>query len=154
MEKEHTESNGFRYDAGMKIQELRNYQPKCQRFDDLDWPTRRRAEEYLARFLERWQGNLPNWRLAILVACARQCARLNYDSSWGRRMRATKAGKRSRLCAVMNNRDPLVIARGRRSLLCKLRRQKQGKLSPAEMSDKRYRRAVERMAQLNALAGI
>ena len=113
----------------MKIEGLRKYRPTRNGFSDLEAETQWRAERYLSRFVSRWRGNLPFWRQALLIACARRRARMNYDSASGRKMRAIKAGKRSRLYAIMGNRDrdPLTKARDRRSLLCKLRREKQAK---------------------------
>ncbi len=61
-------------------------------FNDLPPAMRTHAEQWLARFRDRWQWNLPNWRLAILIGRARYLALNPPNSAWGRRMLAARGG--------------------------------------------------------------
>jgi hypothetical protein len=46
-----------------------------------------------ANLCQKWAGNLPSWRKAILAGRARRLALHPPDSAWGRRMRATRGGR-------------------------------------------------------------
>src|SRR5690242_8662489 len=61
-------------------------------FRDMPSAARDRAEKLVSKFFERWQGDLPNWRRAILVGQARRLAMNPPDSGWGRRMLAARGG--------------------------------------------------------------
>ena len=65
---------------------------KREYFADLPEDEKRDAEKWLLRFRRRWEGNLPNWRLAILVGRARRLALQRPDSAWGRSMLAARGG--------------------------------------------------------------
>jgi hypothetical protein len=62
-------------------------------FDEMPPEVRRRAEEWFAKFRDRWEWNLPNWRLAILVGQARRLALNPPSSAWGRSMLAARGGR-------------------------------------------------------------
>jgi hypothetical protein len=80
----------------MRIESLRKYRVRNLHgyFQDLPWEVRNRAQMLLHRFCERWQGNLPRWRFAILVGQAKRLARMSDDdrSAWGRKMLAKRGG--------------------------------------------------------------
>lgn len=50
------------------------------------------AYRWMHRFCERWRGDLPGWRLAILVGQARRLALNPPSSAWGRSMLAKRGG--------------------------------------------------------------
>jgi hypothetical protein len=80
----------------MRIEGLRKFRGRNPRgyFEDLPWEAKRRARELLHRFCERWRGNLPKWRFAILVGQAKRLARTTPEerSAWGRKMLAKRGG--------------------------------------------------------------
>jgi hypothetical protein len=43
-------------------------------FSELTWEQQRAAEQWLWKFCARWEGNLPNWRRAILIGVAKRLA--------------------------------------------------------------------------------
>jgi len=43
-------------------------------FSELTWEQQRAAEKWLWKFCARWEGNLPNWRRAILIGVAKRLA--------------------------------------------------------------------------------
>lgn len=43
-------------------------------FASLTWEQQRVAEQWLWKFCKRWEGNLPNWRRAILIGVAKRLA--------------------------------------------------------------------------------
>jgi hypothetical protein len=61
-------------------------------FDDLPIKLRWEAERQLARLCDRWRGNLPGWRRAILIGRARWLALNPPTSEWGRSMLAKRGG--------------------------------------------------------------
>jgi hypothetical protein len=61
-------------------------------FDDLPLEFRWKAERWFAHFCERWRGNLPGWRRAILLGRARWLAQHPPTSQWGRSMLAKRGG--------------------------------------------------------------
>jgi hypothetical protein len=61
-------------------------------FAALTWPQQRAAEQLLWKFCQRWAGNLPQWRRAILVGQAKRLALNPPDSAWARRMLAKRGG--------------------------------------------------------------
>jgi hypothetical protein len=61
-------------------------------FASLTWQQQRAAEQLLWKFCQRWAGNLPRWRRAILVGQAKQLALHPRDSDWARRMLAKRGG--------------------------------------------------------------
>jgi len=66
--------------------------PRGDYFADLPHPVRERARRWLSIFRRRWHGNLPGWRLGILIGQARRLARNPPASDWGRSMKARKGG--------------------------------------------------------------
>jgi len=80
----------------MRIEGLRKYRGRNPRgyFEDLPWEAKRRAQILLHRLCERWRGNLPQWRLAILIGQAKRLARMSPEerSAWGRSMLAKRGG--------------------------------------------------------------
>jgi hypothetical protein len=70
--------------------------PRKQRgadpFSDLSLIQRRQAEERFGRLCEKWAGNLPSWRRAILAGVARRLTLHPPGSEWGKRMRRIKGG--------------------------------------------------------------
>jgi hypothetical protein len=61
-------------------------------FGDLPLIQRLQAEDRFSRLCERWAGNLPSWRRAILAGVARRLTLHPPDSDWGKRMRRIKGG--------------------------------------------------------------
>ena len=61
-------------------------------FVDLPLSQRVKAEAEFRRLCEKWSGNLPSWRRAILAGVARRLVLHPHDSEWGRRMRRIKGG--------------------------------------------------------------
>jgi hypothetical protein len=80
----------------MRIEGLRKFRGRNPRgyFEDLPWEAKQRAQLLLHRFCERWRGNLPPWRFAILVGQAGRLARTTPEerSAWGRKMLAKRGG--------------------------------------------------------------
>jgi hypothetical protein len=80
----------------MRIDGLRKFRGRNPRgyFQDLTWEDRQRAYAWLHKLCERWQGNLPQWRLAILIGQAKRLARMSDDdrSAWGHKMLAKRGG--------------------------------------------------------------
>ncbi len=81
----------------MRISNLDRYRNKSRLsyFQDLPWDARRRAYQWLDRFVKRWEareGIIPPWRFAILVGQARRLALNPPTSSWGRSMLAKRGG--------------------------------------------------------------
>src|SRR6266581_6418627 len=78
----------------MRIWTLKKYQQRVKGglFSDLPQHVRDRASRLLAGFRERWRGNLPQWRLAILVGQAKRLALHPPTSEWGRSMLAKRGG--------------------------------------------------------------
>jgi hypothetical protein len=61
-------------------------------FGDLPFIQRLQAEERFRQLCDRWAGNLPSWRRAILVGVARRLTLHPPSSAWGKRMRRIKGG--------------------------------------------------------------
>jgi hypothetical protein len=61
-------------------------------FGDLPLIQRLRAEDRFRRLCEKWAGNLPSWRRAVLAGVARRLTLHPPDSEWGKRMRRIKGG--------------------------------------------------------------
>lgn len=78
----------------MRIWALKKYQQRVKGglFSDLPQHVRERASLLLAGFRERWRGNLPQWRLAILVGQAKRLALHPPTSEWGRSMLSKRGG--------------------------------------------------------------
>ena len=74
------------------LEHYRKPAPPGGAFADLTWQQQRTAEQLLWRFCQRWAGNLPPWRRAILVGQAKRLALNPPDSAWGRRMLAKRGG--------------------------------------------------------------
>src|SRR5215470_11195687 len=79
----------------MKITSLQKYRRPTPPgyFLDLTPGLRRTAYRWLDRFCRRWRGDLPGWRLAILVGQARRLALNPPTSAWGRSMLAKRGGR-------------------------------------------------------------
>ena len=60
----------------MRIEKLKKFRGRNPRgyFENLPWEAKQRAQLLLSRFCERWRGNLPRWRFAILVGQAKRLA--------------------------------------------------------------------------------
>ena len=61
-------------------------------FAGLPWQQQRAAEQWLWKFCQRWAGDLPQWRRAILTGVAKRLALNPPDPDWGRGMLATRGG--------------------------------------------------------------
>ena len=61
-------------------------------FADLPPIQRVEAGKKFARLCEKWGGNLPSWRRAILAGNARRLVLQPQGSAWGKRMRRIKGG--------------------------------------------------------------
>jgi len=73
---------------------FKRHHRQCQQhlFDDLPLRLRWEAERHLARLCDRWRGNLPGWRRAILIGRARWLALNPPTSQWGKSMLAKRGG--------------------------------------------------------------
>jgi hypothetical protein len=84
------------YNHRMRIEGLRQFRGGNPRgyFEDQPWEIRNRAYMWLNRLCERWKGDLPRWRFAILVGQAKRLARMSDAdrSAWGRKMLAKRGG--------------------------------------------------------------
>src|SRR5579863_4491401 len=83
---------------GRPIPGLNKYQGRNPNgyFQDLDWPVRQRAYQWLHFFCERARtrrGHVPPWLFAIYVGQARRLAVNPPTSEWGRSMLAKRGGK-------------------------------------------------------------
>ena len=78
----------------MKIAALAKYRRRraAGYFQDLAPGLRALAYRWLDRFCKRWRGDMPGWRLAILVGQARRLALNPPSSAWGRSMLAKRGG--------------------------------------------------------------
>ena len=78
----------------MRIEGLKKYRGRNPRgyFEELSWEEKRRAQMWLHRLCQRWRGDLPQWRRAILIGQAKRLALNPPTSAWGRSMRAKKGG--------------------------------------------------------------
>lgn len=80
----------------MRIEALRKYRGRNPHgyFQDLPWEVRSRAFIWLHRLCQRWRGNLPQWRRAILIGQAKRLARMSPEerTAWGHRMLAKRGG--------------------------------------------------------------
>lgn len=74
------------------LEPYRKPSPPGGAFASLTWQQQRAAEQLLWRFCQRWAGNLPRWRRAILVGQAKRLALNPPDSAWGRKMLAKRGG--------------------------------------------------------------
>lgn len=61
-------------------------------FADLPPVHRAQARERFGQLCDKWAGNLPSWRRAVLAGCARRLTLHPPGSEWGRRMRRIKGG--------------------------------------------------------------
>lgn len=73
-------------------------------FDDLPLELQWRARGWLTKFYQRWKGDLPGWRRAILIGRARWLALHPPSSGWGRSMLAKKGGHAVQRRYVMEGR--------------------------------------------------
>lgn len=62
-------------------------------FSELTWEQQRAAEKWLWKFCKRWEGNLPNWRRAILIGVAKRLAVNPPKVKWGLSMLNSQGGK-------------------------------------------------------------
>lgn len=86
---------------------------KCQRrrskrgcFPELPPRVQEMANRWLDRFRVRWKGNLPQWRLAILVGQAKRLALRPPTPEWGRSMLAKRGGYAVQQRYRMEGKDP------------------------------------------------
>lgn len=80
-------------------------------FADLPWQQRCTAEQLLWRFCERWAGDLPQWRRAILTGVAKRLAVNPPGPAWSRHMFAVKGGKAAQRRHRRNAVDVMALAR-------------------------------------------
>ena len=66
--------------------------PRGGAFAALTWQQRRTAEKLLWRFCQRWAGNLPQWRRAILTGVAKRLAGVDVMAA----ARAAKVSNKSK----------------------------------------------------------
>ena len=86
-------------------------------FAALTWPQQRAAEQLLWKFCQRWAGNLPQWRRAILVGQAKRLALNPPDSAWARRTLAKRRASRAREVQAGRDRPDRQGTAARRSKL-------------------------------------
>ena len=100
---------------GRHIPGLKKYQSRNPNgyFQDLDWPVRQRAYQWLHYLLtkgKRERGDVPQWLFAIYVGQARRLARNPPTSEWGRTMLAMKGGYAVQRRYRLEGRRPTEIA--------------------------------------------
>lgn len=78
----------------MRIASLRNWKKRRPErcFMDLPLALRVKAYQWFNKFVQRWGGDLPYWRRAILMGQARRLALNPPTSAWGRSMLARRGG--------------------------------------------------------------
>lgn len=80
-------------DSGQGMFRRRARRPReSDPFEELPPLQRAKAVEKFSELCQKWSGNLPSWRRAILAGVARRLALHPPDSEWGRRMRRIKGG--------------------------------------------------------------
>jgi hypothetical protein len=116
----------------MKIAALKNYHHRhpAGYFQDLMPGVRASAHRWLDRFCKRWRGDLPPWRLAILVGQARRLALNPPTSAWGRFMLAKRGGLALQRKLRIEGKHP--TERATRIRLQKLAAKKRAKLEAEE----------------------
>jgi hypothetical protein len=80
-------------------------------FAALTWQQQRTAEQWLWKFCQRRAGDLPQWRLAILVGVAKRLARNPLGPDWSRHMFAIKGGKAAQRRHRRERVDVMALAR-------------------------------------------
>lgn len=112
---------------GNAIPGLKNYQGRNPNgyFQDLDWPVRQRAYQWLHRFrtkakLER--GYVAPWLFAIYVGQAKRLAQNPPTSQWGRSMLAKRGGLAVQRRYRREGRAPTECATDARRAIYKLKR--------------------------------
>ena len=115
------QSNALNFDADgaiyqvMRIAALERYRRnRIGYFQDLTPTLRASAYRWLDRFCKRWRGDLPAWRLAILVGQARRLALNPPTSAWGKRMLAKRGGLAVQRKYRLEGRHPTERATRRR----------------------------------------
>jgi hypothetical protein len=79
-------------------------------FAALTWPQQRAAEQLLWKWCKKWGTDLPQWRLAILVARARRLALHPLTSAWGKQMRCRRGGLAAQKDYRLRGIDPTAKA--------------------------------------------
>jgi hypothetical protein len=80
-------------------------------FAALTWEQQRAAEQLFWKFCQRWAGNLPLWRRAILKAVAKRLALYPLGPTWSRHMFAIKGGKAAQRRHRREGVDVMALAR-------------------------------------------
>jgi hypothetical protein len=121
--------------SSMRIVALEKYRRHTPAGYFLDLPpeVRRSAYRWLDRFCKRWRGDLPGWRLAILVGQARRLALNPPTSAWGRSMLAKRGGLAVQRKCRLEGRHP--TERATRSRLQKLNAKKRATAEARERVD-------------------
>jgi hypothetical protein len=117
----------------MKIAALAKYRRRraAGYFQDLAPGVRAMAHRWLDRFRRRWRGDLPGWRLAILVGQARRLALNPPSSAWGRSMLAKRGGLAVQRKYRLEGRHPTA-----RATRCRLQKLGAEDREPAEAPDR------------------
>jgi hypothetical protein len=107
----------------VRIPNLEKYRnPKGSYFQGLPRETQYEAYRWLDRFVKRWRGDMPSWRLAILVGQAKRLALNPPTSAWGRSMLAKRGGLAVQRKYLIEGRHP--TQRATQVRLAKQRRRK------------------------------
>ena len=111
---------------GRQIPGLKKYQGRNPGgyFQDLPWEVQRAARMWLWRFCQKWGGDLPPWRFAILVGQAKRLALNPPSSAWGRSMLAKRGGKAVQWTYRYEGRNPTEAATQARLARVEARRRK------------------------------
>jgi len=106
--------------AMARVKVLHDSQPKGHKpnpagpFANLTWDQRKVAEAWLWKFCKRWEGNLPNWRRAILIGVAKRLALHPVTPRWGLRMLCARSGYGlARKCRELGIEHPGIAALNR-----------------------------------------
>ena len=94
-----------------ELQNCRRPSPPGGAFASLPYLTRRRAEQLLWKFCQRWGSDLPLWRRAILTGVAKRLALHPLGSDWSRHMFAVKGGKAAQRRHRREGVDVMALAR-------------------------------------------
>ena len=98
-------------ERAVKLKAVKSPRTKGGPFADLTWEQQRVAEQWLWKFCKRWEGNLPNWRRAILIGVAKRLAKNPPKAKWGLSMLRSRGGKAfARQLRCSGRRHPGIVA--------------------------------------------
>ena len=98
-------------ERAVKLKAAKSPRTKGGPFSELTWEQQRVAEQWLWKFCKRWEGNLPNWRRAILIGVAKRLAVNPPVAKFARSLRGHHgAGILVRKCRALGVEHPRIVA--------------------------------------------